>query len=130
MAKGYDKHRERLEAIQALGRPLARRAASACELCAAAGVPLQTLEVPPLPQEPEFERCVMLCARCAAGVQGGPLDATSWRFLETAMWAEIPAVQVLAVRSLRRLAPQASWAQDALDMLYLDDEVRAWADEG
>jgi protein PhnA len=42
------------------------------------------------------------------------------------MWSEVPAVQVVAWRLLSRLSSE-SWAVDAKDMLYFDDETLAWA---
>jgi protein PhnA len=42
------------------------------------------------------------------------------------MWSEVPGVQVVAWRMLNRLRNE-SWAADALDMLYLDDEKLTWA---
>jgi protein PhnA len=45
------------------------------------------------------------------------------------MWSEDAATQVLAYRMLVRLAVQ-DWARDLQDMLYLDDETRAWAEDG
>jgi protein PhnA len=41
------------------------------------------------------------------------------------MWSTEPAVQVMAFRLLTKLG-----AQDQLDMLYLEDEVREWAELG
>lgn len=43
------------------------------------------------------------------------------------MWSEVPVVQVLAWRLLRRLN-QESWARDLTDMLYLDEATLAWAE--
>ena len=40
MAKGLLKHQERKSALSLLGKDLARRARSKCELCEASGVPL------------------------------------------------------------------------------------------
>ena len=42
------------------------------------------------------------------------------------MWSQVPGVQVMAWRMLNRLKSEA-WTQDLLDMLYLDDEILAWA---
>jgi protein PhnA len=42
------------------------------------------------------------------------------------MWSQVPAVQVLAWRQLKRLSVEP-WAQDLLDMLYLEPELEAWA---
>jgi protein PhnA len=43
------------------------------------------------------------------------------------MWSEIPAVQVTAYRVLKQIADEG-WPQDLLDMLYLDDETKEWAE--
>jgi protein PhnA len=45
------------------------------------------------------------------------------------MWSEHAPVQVLAWRMLDRLSDEA-WARDLADMLYLEDEVLAWAKSG
>jgi len=54
------------------------------------------------------------------------LVAEDWRFLPDVMWSENPAIQVLAWRVLNHLKNE-SWAADALDILYLDDEHLEWA---
>ena len=46
------------------------------------------------------------------------------------MWSTEPAVQVLAWRTLKKLAAEQTWAQDLLDMLYLEPEVQEWAEIG
>lgn len=57
------------------------------------------------------------------------LSANDWRCLNDAMWSQVPAVQVVAWRVLSRLVAQGeTWAQDLLDMMYLDDETKAWAE--
>lgn len=45
------------------------------------------------------------------------------------MWTPVPAVQVMAWRMLDRMRGEG-WPQDLLDMLYLEDEVMAWAQAG
>jgi protein PhnA len=45
------------------------------------------------------------------------------------MWSTTLAVQVVAYRLLSRLSTEA-WAQDALDMMYLDDDAKTWAEAG
>ena len=42
------------------------------------------------------------------------------------MWSEHIPVKIVAWRMLQRLRNE-TWAADALDMLYLDDEQLAWA---
>ncbi|MEQ8763457.1 MAG: phnA protein [Planctomycetota bacterium] len=130
MAKGYDKHKERMDAIAALGRPLARRSRSQCELCETSGVPLAAYEVPPLPDEPALETTLFLCEPCGREIQSTKiLDAARLRVLEKTVWSELPAAQVVAVRWVRRLANDGeAWARELLENLYLDEEVEAWAD--
>ncbi len=130
MSRGREKHQERERARQALGRDLSRRARSKCELCETAGEKLQPWEVTPLPETPDPDHAVLICSRCTEACEGGRLEANTWRFLETTMWSEVPAVQVVAVRLLHRLSEEgATWAREAMDGLYLEDSVRAWAQE-
>jgi protein PhnA len=131
MSRGLLKHQARQEALQGLGRALARRAKSSCELCGASGVPLRAFEVPPSGEEPTLEATLLLCERCQQGAQGGPLEPEQWRFLENAVWLELAAAQVCAVRLTRRLAgARAPWASALLEDLYLSPEVEAWAGQG
>jgi protein PhnA len=43
------------------------------------------------------------------------------------MWSEVPEVQVMAARTLTKLSDEG-WARDLSDQLYLDEEIRAWAE--
>ncbi len=128
MAKGLQKHQERLDAVNALGRHLARRAGSKCELCEAGGVRLEAYEVPPAPAvEPELERTLLMCVRCHEGAKGGQLAKGEWLFLQGSAWSDFAPVQVTAVRLLRRLDEAGEgWASELLDGLYLSDEVQDW----
>jgi protein PhnA len=45
------------------------------------------------------------------------------------MWSTIPAVQVIAYRILNKISKEG-WPQDLLDMLYLEDDVKDWAELG
>ncbi len=45
------------------------------------------------------------------------------------MWSQTPAVQVMAWRQLKQLSTVGeAWANDLLDMLYLEEDVKAWAE--
>jgi protein PhnA len=125
MVKGYEKHQERLKALSMLGKDLARRARSKCELCEAAGVKLITFEAEPVPAAPDFDHCLLICESCQQqmNLKGAP-DHQYWRCLETAAWKELPVVQVTAVRLLR--AMDAVWAEQLLDQLYLWPETEEW----
>ena len=130
MAKGYDRHQERLAALSSLGRELARRSRATCELCETSGVKLSVFEVPPAPEEPEVTRCIFICDTCKEQIENPKrMEANHWRCLNNAMWSEVPAAQVMAVIMLHRLAKSEDWATDLLDQLYLDEEVQAWVDE-
>ncbi len=71
---------------------------------------------------------VALCATCLDGVGTGPKDGPHWQCLNEAIWSTTPAEQVLAYRLLKQL--DAAWANDVLDMAYLEPEVQEWADAG
>ena len=127
MSKGYDKHKERLEAVNALGRGLTRRSSSKCELCGSSGVKLSVVEIEPLSAQPDPDHTVFVCETCRDGIEGGKLEADRWRFLESVIWSEIPVVQVTSVRMCRKLQEQgAPWAADLLDNVYLSPEVEEW----
>ncbi len=60
MANGYDDNQARIEALSLLGKYLARRAKSKCELSGESGVPLKTYEVEPAPSEPDVNKCLLV----------------------------------------------------------------------
>ena len=129
MAKGYNEHMERRSQLNMLGKELTRRAHASCELCAASGVALAPYEVPPVPAEPTVATTLFLCETCRTQIATPrQLDPERWRFVAQAVWSEIPAVQVMAVRMLQRLAKTEPWAASVIEEeLYLDDETAAWA---
>ncbi len=72
----------------------------------------------------------MICGVCREQIDSsGTPDVHHWHCLNDSMWSPVPAVQVLAWRMLTRLSGE-SWAQDLLEMLYLDDDTLAWAKSG
>lgn len=107
---------------------LRQRSGSKCELCPS-DTDLTVYPVPPLDDD-SAERSVMVCGSCRSQIDNpDSMDANHWRCLSETMWSQEPAVQVMAYRMLKRLSDQP-WAQDQLEMLYLEDEVKAWADAG
>ena len=130
MAKGYDTNQERKQALSLLGKDLARRAKSKCELTQTSGVSLVTYEIPPVPNEPEFERCLLVSESVFAQLtKPSTLRAGEWRRLSEVIWSDIPAVQAMALRILRHLAPSEPWAQSLIDEAYLDPEVEMLANQ-
>ncbi len=69
-----------------------------------------------------------LCDICQGQLAADTLDENHLRCLNDAMWSAVPAVQIVSYRLLSGLNSQgAVWAGDLLEMLYLDDEMLAWA---
>lgn len=103
------------------------RSGDKCELCGSQDN-LSVYEVPPV-AEPNSDKSVLICSTCEEQINStdGVYDTNHWRCLNDSMWSQVPAVQVMAYRMLKRLNAE-SWAQDALDMIYLEDDVREWAD--
>ncbi len=108
---------------------LVQRSNSACELCSsenklqAFGVPSNTS--PNSGQSADTS--VLLCEHCLGQIENPETtDVNHWRCLKDSMWSQIPAVQVMAWRQLTQLSSE-SWAQDLLEMLYLDDDTLEWA---
>lgn len=130
MAKGLLKHQERKSALNMLGKDLARRARSKCELCEAAGVSLTILEVAPVPDEPDFEHCIMTCDTCRKQLENPKrIQPDHWRCLTKSIWSEVPAVQALSLRYLRKFAGEHQWAADTLEIAYLTPEIEEWAEK-
>jgi protein PhnA len=76
------------------------------------------------------QQCVYLCATCIAQINGDTaMDVSHWRCLNDSMWNQEPAVQVMSYRLLHKLSAE-SWAQDALEMIYMEDDVKTWAEQG
>ena len=131
MAKGYELHQARMMALQGMGKDLARRAKSKCEITGAAGVPLFPYEVPPVGPEPDIERTLLISKDCHEMLEHpGRLAGREWQCLVEAVWSEMPAVQVVAWRMLHELAKREDWAREALGEVFLDPEVEEWAKAG
>ena len=107
-------------------KALHERSESKCELCGATDN-LVVYEVPPASNGGE-DQCVLVCALCHDQINHPEkTDVHHWRCLNESMWSQVPAVQVLAWRMLKRLSSEG-WSQGLLDMLYLDEDTQAWAE--
>ncbi len=127
MARGLDKHNARIDALNMLGRDLARRSRSKCELCETGSVSLKPLEITPIPEEPELDHTLFICEECRQGIESGKPDQKRWRFLESVIWSETPVIQVAAVRVTRILQQQGvDWAATLMDTVYLSPEIEEW----
>jgi protein PhnA len=106
---------------------LMQRSNSACELCGADNN-LDVYHVPPT-SDGSAEQAVLICQTCLAQVESpDSMDANHWRCLNDAMWKPVDAVQVMSWRLLTRLSAKGeAWAQDLVDMMYLEQDVQEWA---
>ncbi len=106
---------------------LTQRSGNQCELCQATEN-LAIYEVPL--NEQHADKCILACQTCREQLDGSAdTDVNHWRCLGESMWSTVPAVQVTAYRQLHALSHE-SWAQDLIDMLYLEDDIKAWAEQG
>ena len=72
------------------------------------------------------DQAITVCATCKEQLNDdSKIDESHWHCLNDSMWSENDAVKVVAYRMLHKLNNQ-----DLLDMLYLEDDVKAWADKG
>ena len=128
MAKGREKHQARQNELNLLGKSLAKRAKSKCELCSQSGS-LHIYEVPPLEKEPDLDHCLLLCDECQNQINHPKqLNAHHWHCLYETMWSDVPSIKVLVWRILKVLGSNEAWAYDLLDQMYLDEEQQAWAE--
>jgi protein PhnA len=128
MAKGYELHQLRMMALQGMGKDLARRAKSRCEITGVSGVPLWPYEVPPLGGDPDIDRTLLVSERCREMLEHPKrLCGREWQCLAEAVWSELPAVQVVAWRMLRELATREDWAREVFNDVFLEPGVEEWA---
>lgn len=107
---------------------LQERSGGTCELCGS------TQNLFPLavgPDKPDdADHAILVCETCASQISGETtLDSAHWACLNESAWSQVPAVQVTAWRLLKRQSSEA-WAQELLDMIYLEDETLEWAQAG
>lgn len=106
-------------------KTLLERSGASCELCKATE-DLAVYEIPPV-TDGSAEQSILLCAVCRRQIDSPQhIEVNHWRCLNDSMWSQQPAVQVMAWRMLTRLGPEL-WAQDLLEMLYLDEATLQWA---
>jgi protein PhnA len=109
--------------MMSIEQTLQERSGNICELCGAS----ENLNVfPVVPSDGSAEESIYICATCKTQIENpSELNADHWRCLSDSMWSQTPAVQVMAYRLLSALGDQ-----DQLDMLYLEEDVKAWANAG
>ncbi|SCA57501.1 Uncharacterized Zn-ribbon-containing protein involved in phosphonate metabolism [Candidatus Terasakiella magnetica] len=75
---------------------------------------------------------LVVCATCKSQIEApDTMDVHHWRCLNDSMWSQEAPVQIMAWRLLSQLSAKGeAWAQDALDMLYLEDDILTKAKAG
>ena len=107
-------------------KTLQERSDSTCELCTSTDN-LAVVEVSP--SNGLADTAIYVCSTCSEMISDKDAgDVNHWRCLNESMWSTQPAVQVTAYRLLKRIASEG-WPQDMLDMLFLEDDVQAYADD-
>ena len=101
---------------------LEARSGGKCELCGSSEG-LSALEV--APSDGSDEQSVYVCANCKSQIESEELDETHFNCLNDSMWSEVPAVAVMSYRLLNSLG-----RQDLVDMMYMEEDVKAWAEAG
>ena len=111
----------------AVNKQLLERSGGKCELCSSEDNLLEYAVPESVGQK---DSVIVLCTTCESQIVNiGSEDHQHLSCLSDSMWSLVPAVQIVAWRMLNRLK-QESWASDLLDMLYLDEEMMAWAEAG
>lgn len=106
-----------------LEKELAKRSGGVCELCGSSEG-LSALEV--TPSDGSVDQAIYACSTCISQIQNpDSMDETHFNCLNDSMWNETPAVAVISYRLLNALG-----RQDLVDMMYMEEDVKAWADAG
>lgn len=103
-----------------ISKELIERSNNCCELCNSNNNLLE------FKVEPKDEY-IVICENCQNEMKSLE-NPNYFRVLNDTMWSQIPAVQVAIYRILKSISSN-DWSQDMIDMLYLEPEVLAWAND-
>lgn len=102
------------------------RSESKCELCNSTDQ-LSTLIVAPKSGDSDSD-LVVVCHNCHEQIDKDELNPDHWRCLSESVWSQVPAVQVMSFRILKKL--QLPWAQELISSMYMDEATQEWAEQG
>jgi protein PhnA len=120
MAKGYNANQERLAAIGAFGKALAKRAGFACEWCGSKD-DLRAWDYRPN-AEPDASGLALLCLRCRDLADGMKAEENELHSIRNALWSDVPAVAEGAARVLAQC--KEGWVREAIEESFIDDAVK------
>ena len=121
MAKGYQAHQDRIEAISSFGKAVSKRAGFKCEWCESRE-DLRPWEYES-DKEPNMDSLALLCGRCRELAGGRKADLNELRSIRDALWSNVPAVSVGSARVLAHC--KEAWAREAIDESFIDDDIKA-----
>ncbi len=105
-------------------KDLELRSGGNCELCSS---PASEIFVVSPKSAESVTNCIHVCGNCFDQLSGNKvLDTNHWRCLNDSMWSDVDAVKVVAYRTLNALKSEG-WPNDLLEMIFLDEETLAWA---
>jgi protein PhnA len=108
---------------------LIERAQGKCEMCTSNDQALESFSIEPGRDNNEVDH-VMLCPSCTSDIKADEIsDEAHWRCLNESIWSELDGIKVLSYRQLKKLSG-VDWANDLFDMMYLDEDLTAWAEAG
>lgn len=113
--------------MSSISRELNKRCEGKCELCGS-NENLSSFAVFPKIGD-QLSEVISTCNFCLSQMESDQLDKNHWRCLNESMWNPEPAVQVVSYRMLNRFNEEP-WAQDAINMIYMEPETLEWAMEG
>ena len=109
-------------------KELEERSGKSCELCTSQES-LLIYEIPDSPSDVK-DTSILACSTCITQLtDADQVDSNHWRCLNDSMWSPVPAVQVVAYRMLNQLKSHG-WPVDLLEMMYLEEDTKAWAESG
>mgnify|MGYP001612465864 CR=1 FL=1 len=104
-------------------KELMSRSGGVCELCGNSDG-LSIFEV--APSDGSAEQSIYVCSVCRDQIENqDKMDEAHFNCLNDSMWSEVPAVVVMSYRLLKTLG-----REDLVDMIYMEDSLKAWADAG
>ena len=103
----------------AINQTILDRSGNICELCGSnENLDIYTV----IPKDDQ----ILVCSTCKEQIEdNSKIDESHWHCLNDSMWSEVDAVKVVAYRILYIMNNQ-----DLLDMMYLEDDIKEWADAG
>ncbi len=118
MAKGRDKHDAYLNALNLLGKDLARRAKSKCELSEESGT-LSLYDLEGSKVEPSLDHVVLISPMVRDHLEGRNLKSETLHYLQQAVWSDLAPVRRAAVQILEQV--DEPWAEEAIENARMMD---------